>query len=250
MKQLFLTIMMVISTVFSASAADTQITERKVPVKTVEIIEIKGSTEVVYQQGNKTEVIVRGAKDYVNLIVVENHDNVLTISQKDGVINGASGFFDLLKNGFKDPVIPVVYVTSPDIIGVSLTGSGDFVAKEKVDTDNLEITLKGSGDIDFNDIICDNIHANLQGSGDVKINNVIAINADYELKGSGDIAVNQQKVHQTNLNLYGSGDIKLKCIKCGLINAKVTGSGDIDIFGDVKEVKRSTRGSGDIKYHK
>ena len=50
-----------------------------------------------------------------------------------------------------------VYVTSPDLIGVTLKGSGEFISSEKVDSDNLEITLAGSGDILFTEIICDKI---------------------------------------------------------------------------------------------
>lgn len=252
MKHLILTVALAISSLFNiVKAENMKVVERNIPVKLVEIIEIKGSSEVVYTQGNKTEVKIKGASDLVDLIVIENKGNILSVSQKSSNIeHSVSNFFSQLKNGFKDETVyPVIYVTSPDLIGVTLTGSGDFKSPNQVDTDNMEIQLKGSGDIDFKDIICDNLHAFLQGSGDIDLKKVQAINTNYELKGSGDIDVKQQKVRQTDINLYGSGDIKVVCTDCQQVNAKLTGSGDIDVYGHVEKKTQEVRGSGDIKFH-
>lgn len=251
MKHLILTVALAISSLFNiVKAENMKVIERNIPVKLIETIEIKGSSEVIYTQGNKTEVKIKGASDLVDLIVIENKGNVLTVSQKSSNIgNSVNNFFSQLMNGFKEEDYPVIYVTSPDLIGVTLTGSGDFKCPKQVDTDNMEIQLKGSGDIDFNDIICDNLHAFLQGSGDIDLKKVEAINTNYELKGSGDIDVKQQKVRKTNINLYGSGDIKVVCTDCQQVNAKLTGSGDIDVYGDVKEKTQEVRGSGDVEFH-
>lgn len=251
MKNLIITLTLVISSLFATvKAENTSIIERNIPVKKIEKIEIKGSSEVIYMQGNETKVVVKGASDLVDLVIIENKDNKLTISQKSNNVERSIGsFFNQLKNGFSNDSYPIVYVTSPDLIEVSLNGSGDFKCSGKVDTDNLEILLKGSGDIEFNDIICDNLHANLQGSGDIDLKKVEAINTNYELKGSGDIDVKQQRVKKTDINLYGSGDIKVVCDKCQLVNAKLTGSGDIDVYGEIEKHTEMVRGSGDIEFH-
>lgn len=250
MKNLFLTLALIITSLFTlAKAENIQTVKKNIPVKLVETIEIKGSSKVIYIQGEKTEVVVRGDKELVNLIVIENKGNRLIVSQKSQADHAFNTFFKQLKNGFKENKSPVIYVTSPDLIGVTLTGSGDFIANGKVDTDNLEIKLTGSGDIDFNEVICDNVHAWMQGSGDVRLKNITSINAKYELEGSGDISVKQQRVRKTDLNLYGSGDIKVYCTQCGEVNAKLTGSGDINVYGDVETKTQMVRGSGDIEFH-
>lgn len=252
MNHFILSPLVAVATLFSTpvNAENFSVVERNIPVKKIEKIEIKGSTEVIYTQGNETKVTIKGASDLVDLIIIENNGNVLTVSQKDSNIERSlSSFFNQLKNGFSNETYPIIYVTSPDLIGVTLTGSGDFKCPNKLDTDNLEIFLKGSGDVDFTDIICDNLHALLQGSGDIDLKKVEAINTNYELKGSGDIDVKQQRVHRTDINLYGSGDVKVVCTKCQLVNAKLTGSGDIDVYGDVEKTTQEVRGSGDIEFH-
>lgn len=251
MKKIILSLLVLITSLFfSVKAENLQTVSRNFPVRLIEKIEIKGSSKVVYTQGEKTEVVVRGASDLVDLIIIENKGNRLIVSQKDNTESIFTHLSNRLKNGFKEPEEAVVYVTTPDLLAVSLVGSGDFIANGSVDTDNLDIVLRGSGDIDFPHIICDNLHAQLLGSGDVKLKDVTTIRANYELKGSGDIDVTQQHVRQTYLNLYGSGDIKVRCSQCDNVNASLTGSGDIDVYGEVLDFNQSSHGSGDIEYHK
>ena len=257
MKHFILSLLVAVATLFSTSAmADNmQQIERNVDdIKPFEKIEMKGSSEVIYTQGDHIGITIKGPSDLVDLIEIEISNNTLFVSQKPDtqthVVSSIKNLFSTLKNGFeKETVYPIIYVTSPDLIGVSLTGSGDFKCSNKLDTDRLEIELKGSGDIDFSDIICDHLHAFLQGSGDIDLKRVEAITTSYELKGSGDIDAKQQRVRHTDIDLYGSGDIKVICTKCQQVDAKLTGSGDIDVYGDVETHTETVRGSGDIEFH-
>ena len=257
MKKYLFTAILALMAILNVTAENMQQVERKVKdFKPFERIEIKGSSEVVYTQGDKASITIKGPSDMVDLVTITTEDGKLTVSQNtesfsyNRQYSSFREFVGALLNGFKEEdFYPVVYVTSPDLIEVSLTGSGDFDIKGRLDTDNLKLTLKGSGDMDIEDIICDNIHVMLQGSGDIDIDNVEAINSNYELKGSGDIDVKQQRVHRTDINLYGSGDVKVVCTKCQQVNAKLTGSGDIDVYGDVEKTTQEVRGSGDIEFH-
>lgn len=229
--------------------------ERKIDdIKPFEKIEVKGSSEIIYTQDDHTSITIKGPSDLVDLIVLEMDNNTLYVSQKPDtqthVVSSIKNLFHSLKNGFeKEAIYPTIYVTSPDLISVSLTGSGDFRCNNQLDTDNLNIELKGSGDVTFDDIVCDNLHTVLQGSGDIDLKKVEAINAHYELKGSGDIDAHQQRVDMTTLSLYGSGDIDLFCSQCRQVDATLTGSGDIDIHGQVETLNRNTRGSGEIEHY-
>ena len=163
-----------------------------------------------------------------------------------GILSGELQLADVAAALAADHTPACVYVTSPDLIGVELLGSGDFECRSHLDTDNLDVMLKGSGDIVFSDIICDRIKTSVIGSGDLTIEKAVAQTADVELIGSGDVKIKQQKVKQTKVELKGSGDIKMNLTNCGTIDCRLLGSGDITLQGDVMKLNSYTRGSGDI----
>ncbi len=201
-----------------------------------ERVMLKGSPTIKYKQGNQCSVEVKAAKNIIKNVITKVEGNKLVVNVKS-----SNWLFNI---GTDDDV--VVYVTSPDLIGVELQGSGNFESKGCLDTDNLDIEVKGSGDLVFNDIICDRIRASLVGSGDLDLEKVIALYSNVELVGSGDMKIRQQKVKQTKVELKGSGDIMLSMVDCGAVDCNLLGSGDITLLGDVLSYKHYSRGSGDI----
>lgn len=200
-------------------------------------IESTGSFDVVFTQGNKTSVKVVGDEDAVNRISTTVEKGTLKINSKS---NGAVfGFFSSTGEA-------KIYVTSPDLVELTMKGSGGFESKGKLDSDNLNIYLIGSGEADFDYIICDNLNLSLKGSGDAEIKYLRCATSTIRLQGSGDISVRQDRVNNTNLEVFGSGDIALSASNCGNINASVSGSGDITLSGSASNVNKSVRGSGDI----
>lgn len=244
MKKIFLAAVAALAIL--CNTANAQVV-KEFDLKGFEKIELKGSSKVIYTQGDEYSVAVKATtNDMLEKAIVEQNGNTLYLGNKGYSVN--IGFFDLLrgvKNGIEGSTI-TFYVTSPDLIGVTLTGSGDFECETHVDTDNLEITLTGSGDIDFTDIICDKLEVYLTGSGDIEIDNVETITSKVDLKGSGDVKFKQKNVKYTDLSLYGSGDIVVNCKSCEVVNANLKGSGDITIKGQTTKINKYVRGSGDI----
>lgn len=200
-----------------------------------ERIRLQGSPDIKYTQGKTWSVRVKAPKSIIRKVQTRVENKTLVVSIKSG--------FSF--NRLRDNDV-TVYVTSPDLIGVEVQGSGDFESKSHVDTDNLAISLKGSGDIDFYDIICDRIDVSLVGSGDVDIKKVITQYSSVELVGSGDVQISQLNAKDTKLELKGSGDIKVASQKCGTVSCRLVGSGDITLTGSIKQLNQTTRGSGDI----
>lgn len=202
-------------------------------------IEVNGSPTVYYAQSDSFSVKVKGPEDAVENIITEKEGNSLVIRNKGkfGVVNFQLGGDEEL----------AVYVTSPDIVAVRLNGSGDFVSEKKVDTDNMAITLRGSGDISFDDLLCDRCKVDLIGSGDITLDRLEAQSASATLIGSGDIRLKLIKVLDTTLSVKGSGDIKAEFVKgCGAVDCDLNGSGDISLQGKVARFHQSKHGSGDI----
>lgn len=183
-----------------------------------ERIEQFGAMDVRYSQADSFSVRVKAPKDIIGEVEtrVENHQLIISMKGNDKRIN----------LGVADSDDVTVYVTSPDLIGVELRGSGDFDCKGLLDTDILDIVLKGSGDVEFDDIICDRVNVALVGSGDVEVKNV--------------------QTQRSMVELVGSGDIKMKFTNSGAVESRLTGSGDITLKGVVRSYNYLARGSGDM----
>lgn len=203
-------------------------------------IRIEGSPTVRFVQGDKFEVKVKGKKELVEKIKTELDGTTLVVSVRSKIS------FNFFKNNRKK-YMPVVYVTSPDLVGVELAGSGDFISDGPIDTDRLNVELAGSGDVDFNgSIICDDLNVELNGSGDVDFKNVETITSSLRLIGSGDIDVKQKNVERTKIQLIGSGDIKVAFDNCRDVESSIAGSGDVTLKGNITgRLDKSKAGSGD-----
>ena len=156
-----------------------------------ERIELLGSLDVKYQQADSFSVRVEAPVEVLKKVETRVDGNKLVVRMK--------GEGKLINFGVADSRDVTVYVTSPDFLGILLKGSGDFECQRLLDTDNLEISLQGSGDISFDDVICDQVEVSLVGSGDVDVKNVKAQRSYINLVGSG--------VKKYKSNVRGSGDI-------------------------------------------
>lgn len=243
----FLAIAMIAcATVFAAD--NNKVIDKNLNVGSFEKISVKGSDMVVYTQGDKVSVRLHGTLEQIDAMIVNVEGNTLNVSRKSSFNNGTgfTSFLRALVNGETIPTTVVVYVTAPDLTSVKVTGSGDFKANGEVDTDNIEIVVTGSGDIDFKSLVCDNADISVTGSGDIEIDKLESVASSMSVRGSGDIHVKQQRVRKTDLNIYGSGDIVVQCNNCGEVNASVYGSGDITLSGQYQLKTKNVRGSGDI----
>ena len=109
-----------------------------------------------------------------------------------------------------------------------------------------EVSITGSGDINFIDFKNDNLSLNIDGSGD------IAGNGDVQtliakINGSGNIMLKDLKSKTTKITINGSGDAKIWASES--ISAVINGSGDIEYYGDPINVKSKVNGSGNISPH-
>lgn len=208
-----------------------------------EKIEINGSPTVYYSQADSFSVKVKCSKEGLENILTDVNHGTLSIRNR-----GKVGVVNIV---IHDEDEAEIFVTSPDLVGVRLNGSGDFNAEQRIDTDQMDITLRGSGDIKFKDLICDECRVELIGSGNIDINRLEAKTSDVNLIGSGDIAIDQWRVLSTRLGLKGSGDIKVGFQEgCQAVDCELRGSGDISLSGVVTRFSQHKSGSGDIDVDK
>ena len=217
-------------------------------------VDASGSVDIEFVQGKEHAMRIVGSKQFVDNIVVEKKGETLYVSHKS---NSVISFFD-------DDV--TLYIYSPDLTEVNLRGSCSFDVKGALDTDNLKVSVMGSGEADFGSIVCDAINfevrgsgdigakrvdtknavANVFGSGDLDFDFLKADNVQFTVSGSGDLDAMLSQVKTMQLNVVGSGDMDIKAQNCGVANCTSAGSGSITLSGTMRDVVKNVTGSGDI----
>lgn len=199
-------------------------------------VELYGSPDVKFVQGKTAPMRIVGPKMLVDDVVVEQNGETLIIKQKSSQGNW----------GHKAHL--TIYISSPDLTSIMVKGAGEFDVSGKLDTDHLDVTLIGSGDVDLENVIADDAKLRLVGSGDIKAKTIDVNIAAMELQGSGDMEIEQLKTNNANVTLKGSGDIKANLLKVKQTDVSLLGSGDVDIqFNDCASANCVLKGSGDIK---
>ena len=196
--------------------------------------------DVHFVQGDKNTVKLVGPQSEVSSVVLRVSGETLYIER---AAKRSRMFFTS-----SDDVD--IYVTSPDLTQLEIKGSGDFKAARRVDTDQLTVSINGSGDIDFKDIICDKLVASINGSGDIEFGFVECVNAEASLRGSGDIDFKRLKADKMQFSVKGSGDIEANLNDAGNVNCEVFGSGTIKLAGVAKNLNKNIRGSGNVETHR
>ncbi len=171
-----------------------------------------GSTRVHIQYGPEFRVELQGSSNLVPRF-------------KTRVINGVMELgYDNIWNVHRDDI--VVYLTMPEISGVSQSGSGrTTVAGAFPQVRSFRASLSGSGQLEIqNEIVCRYLSASLSGSGKVRLRNLVADEAEVKISGSGTAWV-------TALDL---------------LKVRISGSGDVYYAGN-PEIDEEISGSGDIR---
>jgi len=212
----------------------------KVNVGEFSEITVSGSQNVHFIQSDTTSVIMRGPEEEIEEMDITCKNGALHIGKKRH--GNISSLFKLNGSSNVD-----VFVSSPNMRGVTVTGSGEFEVKGSIDTDVMNIKVAGSGDVDIKDIICNRASVKVSGSGEVEIGRLTTADCTISVTGSGNIDIDNAKIRRVESSVTGSGDINLGNAVIGHAESQLTGSGDIRIKGSVKSHHEKTTGSGDIK---
>ncbi|MEA3505718.1 MAG: head GIN domain-containing protein, partial [Bacteroidota bacterium] len=136
----------------------------------------KCSADIIFIQSNETKIEIVTNNFDPEKVITKVRDRLLTIDIKSN-----SNFNFMHNYSIK------IYVYSPTIESVQLSGSGDFEAKNRISGENFELSIRGSGDFDAN-MDMQNITINVNGSGDVNLSGV-KNNLAIKINGSGDAKI-------------------------------------------------------------
>ena len=170
-------------------------------------IDLRGSLDLNWRQGDKPEVEVIADENLLDLVVTEVRDGTLLVSTR---------------GSWQSRLGISIRVTSPAIEKMSISGSGD-ARLEGLSGPKLTLLIRGSGDIVAGGEV-DRLEIKIQGSGDVQAFGLPARLVSVSIAGSGDAEVDVGEA----------------------LEASIHGSGDVVYHGEPDRVERQIRGSGDI----
>jgi hypothetical protein len=206
------------------------------------------------KQGSPAKVELEGSKDVLREVETEVDGNRLIIGKEGKWMNW----------GWSDKDRITVYVTMPNIEGLSVSGSGNLIA-EKITTGALDLNvsgsgslklefaasgdveadISGSGDMDIKGT-CNNFDSDVSGSGKVNLSATILGNADFGVSGSGRIQADGT-AKEVKAGISGSGRVMAGSLAAEKCTVRISGSGDVEI--NVKEDLDATiSGSGSVTY--
>ncbi len=194
-----------------------------------ESVSLGGSFNVELVKGKEGNLVIEGEKNLLPYIITEVKNGNLKIKVKKGYS---------LKTSRK----LLVTVPIDEIEKVALGGSGNIYSKTTIKSKNLDVSLGGSGNIEF-DLDAEKVKCSIGGSGNIELSG----NANYmscSIAGSGSVKSYDLNVESLKASIAGSGSIQ-SSVK-NEIKATIAGSGSIYYKGDPDKIDTKSVGSGNV----
>jgi hypothetical protein len=134
-----------------------------------------------------------------------------------------------------------VHITTNDLLGVSVSGSGDVYVQNEIHTSSMELNIAGSGSIDMQ-LKSTKTEVDISGSGDMDITG-LSHDLDISISGSGEFEAYGLATATADISISGSGCAKVNVSE--RLDVRIAGSGDVYYIGDA-QVHQSVTGSGSI----
>ncbi|HUX58867.1 MAG TPA: head GIN domain-containing protein [Bacteroidales bacterium] len=138
-----------------------------------------------------------------------------------------------------------VYITMPEVKGLAVSGSGKAEIKDAVKSDDLSLSVSGSGKLFASDVEVSNMNCSISGSGDIILGgNGNISRADLSISGSGSYSGEAAKIATLEISISGSGNCS--CYVTESLKASVSGSGSVNYMGSPR-VDARVSGSGRVR---
>lgn len=213
------------SDVFGEEKGALKSVTKTINVEDFDKIEVSGGAlEVYYTQSDTTSLRVEVPERYLNRVEIENEGGQLSI-RYEGTKGGKGRYVPLSGNTSNLGGPLKVYVSSKTLRKVGIAGAGDFYCRQPLQTDRLDMSIAGAGDIDLADVTAKRIEASIAGAGDIEL---LARKADVDL------------------SIAGAGDIEGTLVDCGNVTSSIAGAGDITLKGNAKHADNTASGAATI----
>jgi len=232
MKSIF-SLLWVLLIVSEITLAQAETEERNLSTFTGISLRIPGKLHLT--QGNVQRVEINAKSATLKDVITE-------VNGRQLVIRFASR--NLLSRTF-DPGKIEMYITIPEVSGLSVSGSGDIIGEGEIKALITDFSVSGSGNITLDRLNCDRIKSVVSGSGDIILNgDKKASEFTGVISGSGNIKASGLEAENVDITISGSGNGSVR--SNGHIKVKIVGSGNLYYSGN-PDIDSSVVGSGNIR---
>ena len=196
-------------------------------------ISLSISGDLYLSQGNETKVVIEAERNILDIIQTEVIGGNLKIRFPKGKWN------------IRSNKQINIYVTTPNVEGLYLSGSGNIRAETQIKTDDLDFSISGSGNIAIDDLVASDLEGHISGSGDIDLSGSGTVETmEISISGSGDLSAENLKVNSVEVRISGSATCKVYAVS--EIEASISGSGSVYYKGNPRINARAS-GSGKIR---
>jgi hypothetical protein len=188
------------------------------------------SADLYLKQGNTTEVIIEANEEILEKLKTEVTNGKLIIK------------FDPWR--FSNYPRFKIFITTPVINELGVSGSGDIIAESAIQTDEIVLRISGSGEITIDDLKANDLNAGISGSGNINLAGSQSLNIlDLSISGSGDFNAAKLATEDFTGRISGSGSCRVHVNST--LKASISGSGKIFYSGNPM-IDASISGSGKV----
>jgi len=205
---------------------------RIIDVSGFDEVNLGGSGTLYVQQGAEFRVEFSGSDEVYDRMKFEVRGDRLNIGQK------SDSWWNSWRGGKYE-----VYVTMPEISGLSVSGSGEIEGDGTFRTGDLELNVSGSGEIKLASNSA-NVEITISGSGEVELSGS-GNSIDARISGSGSVNARDFQVRNVDARISGSGNMYVNVTES--IESRISGSGSIYYSGNPKHLNNNSSGSGKIR---
>lgn len=181
--------------------------------------------------GDNYNVVLEGDNDILDAIETE-------VSGGKLVIRRENHYFSMNNEKVN------VYVTMPGIEGLGVSGSGRAEIQDNLKSDNLNLSVSGSGKLYTADLDVSDLNCKISGSGDIIIGGGNIGAGELSISGSGNFQGEPAKISNASVSISGSGNCSLNVTE--ILKGGISGSGNVTYLGDPK-IDVRVSGSGKFR---
>jgi hypothetical protein len=197
-------------------------------------ISLRIGANIYLKQGNTQSVELKGEENTLGKLITEVNDRKLVIRYP------SDSWFSTWNPGPVD-----IYITIPQIDGLTISGSGSIFSEEKIESRILELTISGSGNIKLSDLKAEKVLATISGSGNIHLfGKQNAADLKAIISGSGNVKAIDFPSDNVDVKISGSGSCWVNSTKNLIV--RLAGSGNV-IYRGNPLVDSSIAGSGKVK---
>lgn len=219
-----------------------QVSKKSFDLPEFQGVYVNSSYTVYLKQTNKQEVRVEALAEILEATEIKVEGGILMINVERKPDPANKSLWAKIDDIKLNPTMKV-YVSVKDVNTLQVNGSGKIVSENSIASDDLKVSLTGSGSMDI-DIKGKKISTEVAGSGTITLKGYATSN-DILMSGSGNLNAFNCELEYANVKIGGSGSADITVSEN--LEAYVMGSGNLKHKGNTKKVTKKIYGSGSVE---